>query len=109
MHIKLLLSVSTYFVLSHDRVKSVYESQTIGDYHGGRPRKSVQSTPTLVNLILVWLRVLGLITYKHAFNNIKTFLVLLQLLVHVIDLVVYDTPTMLLKRFLKQEYMILLT
>ena len=66
---RLLLSVSTHFVLPHDRVKSVYESQTFGDYHGGRPRKRVQSIPTLVNLILVWLRVLGLITYKHAFNH----------------------------------------
>ena len=64
---KLLLSVSMHFVLPHDRVKSVYKSQTIGAYHGGRPRKSVQSTLTLINLIMVWLRVLGLITYKHSF------------------------------------------
>ena len=41
--------------------------------------------------------------------SIKTILVLLQLLVHMIVLVVHNTPTMLLKRFLKQEYMILLT
>ena len=27
---RLLLSVSTHFVLPHDRVKPVYESQTIG-------------------------------------------------------------------------------
>ena len=64
---RLLLSVSTHFVLPHDRVKPVYESQTIGAYHGGRPRKSVQSTLTLINLIMVWLRVLGLITYKYTF------------------------------------------
>lgn len=64
---KLLLSVSMHFVLPHDRVKPVYKSQTIGAYHGGRPRKSVQSTLTLINLIMVWLRVLGLITYKHTF------------------------------------------
>ena len=43
------------------------------------------------------------------FNLIKTILVLLKLLVHLIDLVVYNTPTKLLKWFLKQEYMILLT
>ena len=34
---RLLMSVSTYFDLSHYRVKTVYESQTIEAYHGGRP------------------------------------------------------------------------
>ena len=33
----LLLDVSTYFELPHYRVKPVYESQTIGAHHGGRP------------------------------------------------------------------------
>ena len=37
----------------HDMVKSVYESQMIGAYHGGKPRKSVQRTLTLINLITV--------------------------------------------------------
>ena len=44
---KLLLNVSMHFVLPHDRVKPVYKSQTIGAYHGGRPRRDIQSISRL--------------------------------------------------------------